>query len=257
MALLVCRVALVATRSLSPNGARRPVRPPGPIGAALKVATALALIAPAMIAGRIVSSASVALYASAPGSSAVAETADGRFLAIGGADGRIQIYANEQYAQVPSWTVSTDGGAIANLAMTRDGKASASSIFVAAAHANGGVSVLRADGSRPPHLAWAENVETRSEGQAPFVAFGLGGQLMLAIERRDNQTWLIAGPRDDQKLGLAGHGPVTALIALDAGRFAAATLDGMVHIVSAAGGGALSVQSPEFPCDLRIVAPVV
>ena len=247
IALLICGAALTATRSISFERARRPVRPPGRIGAALKMATALALILPAMMAGRIVSSASVALFASAPGSSAVAETADGHFLAIGGADGRVQIYAAEQSAQAPSWTLPTEGEAIANLAIThQDGKAPAVSIFVAAAHTNGRVSVHRADGFRPPHLAWAENGDVRS-AQAPFVAFGPDGQLMLAIERRDNQACLIAGPRGDQKLPLAGHGPVTALIALDAGRFAAATLDGAVHIVSAAGGGALSLQSTGIP----------
>jgi WD40 repeat protein len=247
IALLVCGAALLANKFFSRPPARRPARLPMRFGGALRVAAALALILPAVITGHIVRSTSAALVATVPGSSAVAETEDGQFLAIGGADGRIQIYDTRSAEPAPSWTIDTEHGSIASLAIAHLGRgANERSLVVAATHANGRVSVRHADGSRA-NLAWAEREDARSHGQAAFVALGPGGQLVLAVEGSDGQALLIGGSRKDQRLALGDSGAATALVALDVGRFAVGTLDGALHIVTTSEDGALSLQSSPAP----------
>ncbi len=242
IALLISGAALAATKSAFYQETHRPVRPALKIWGGLRLAAALALILPAVIAARIVSTASVPLSATAAGTGAVAETPDGRFLAIGGTNGKVQIYDTESPAS-PFRTIGMGPGFIASLAIAhRGGRVAERSLIVAATYTSGRVAVRQADNARPEELAWAEQDDVQSYGQVPFAALGSGGRLLVAVEGRDGQARLIAGPREEQRLTLSGSSPVTALIALDTGRFAAATMDGAVYVVSVSHYGRLAKQ---------------
>jgi formylglycine-generating enzyme required for sulfatase activity len=211
---------------------------------AARVATALLLIVPAILTAHSVSTTSIVLERAAPGSAVVAETADGRFFAIGGADGRVQVYDTQRPSERRK-PIETGLGPIASLTLAlRNPRALDHSLILAAAGADGRVTVRSVDDQRvPAHFDWVNGSSVVSTGQAAQVALGSGGRLLIAVEDDAMPARLIAGDGPGRELALTGRGAVTALAALDDEHFAVATMDGAISVVAVSGSITLSAPS--------------
>lgn len=197
----------------------------------LRAALAIGLVAPALVAAYLIQGTSVYLGTISPGSGVVAETSDGRYMAIADRDGRVQVFDTESNAKVG--TIETHIGPIASLAIAATDNGHPQQRLVVAAGGANGQTVVRpvGDTSLPDRYAWVKKGESHSIGQAPLAAYGKHAHLLLGIEKPHKAAVFIAGDTPNQRLEVGDHGVLTALTALDDDYFAAATMDGGVFTV--------------------------
>lgn len=236
------------------------------IGNLGRVGLALSPIAAAALIAGYVASSSLKIDKPMPGGlTAMAELpagdtslpggADGGLLATGAADGTIRVYATQGGGAQPVRDIAGAGAAIASLALARERADNKSGpALLAAADANGKVQLIRADAKTGTDIetpAWLAALP--ASPSRTIVALGPGAAPLVATETEDGRVKLVSPGGETP---VADSGPVTALIPVDDGRFAFATLDGFVQLAMAREGQAPAIlpapgSTPHLPGRAR------
>lgn len=221
-------------------------------------------IAPAVWIASEVAASSVRLQGVAPGPVVVAETRDGRFVAIGGVDGIVHVYRRslngrieaKPVARVPAATAGDQPatqtaatGAVVALDIRAvnerpDGTAADGPVHLLVETADGKVLMYDARGGASAALpdAMARSV---SAAAPPRVALGDAARPLAAFETAEGGAQLIAA--DGSELSLDDSGIVTALVATGPGQYAIATYDGRVRLVRYELGRGLWLDRQSLP----------
>lgn len=230
--LLFLMVRLLPPRLPPPRAApRRGRRLWTMSGAAFKAAMALLPILPAVWLGHLVAGSSQLLQPMPGGVTAIAETADGSRLALGGVDGRVRVYTRkdgrlEAVPRIVEPKVAT--GAVTSLALRFEADDAQKPLILAVGSADGAVRSYDGEGGSERPLPKAFEA-ARSIAAPPLVALMPGGVMAAAIEGADGNGLLITA---SGSLPLADSGPVSAMAAVGPGALAVATLDGRVWLVT-------------------------
>jgi hypothetical protein len=199
-------------------------------GGLTKAALALAPIAPAIFLAAHLGATHAQLpmiiengsVIARPGEAEVTTaTPDGKFFALGGADGRVRVLGSDAPQRVLT-TISRQESSVVSLALRQS---PAKRLIIAVATKDGPVRLYDAiDGSL------VEDTGVRSAGTPPLVALGDDGGWAIAFEGNDGVANItISGQAPTQLVG----GPVTALSALRGASYAFGLLSGDVRLLDA------------------------
>lgn len=199
-------------------------------GGVAKAALSVLPILAAVWLAHMVATSSQMLQPMPGGIAAVAETPDQAFIALGGADGRVRVYARkdgrlETKPRIVEPKEAT--GAITSLALRFEADDTSKPLILAVGSADGAVRLYDGKGGSqrplPERLA-----NLRSVAAPPLVALLPGGVLVAAVEGEDGNGVIVTA---NGSLALADSGPVTSLVAAGPGALAVATNDGRVRFV--------------------------
>lgn len=252
--LAVFFVAFAAVRLLPPrlspprSAPRRGRRMWSLSGGLAKAGLALLPILPALWLSHMVAGSSQLLQLMPGGITAVAETPDHSHLALGGADGRVRVYARKGDRLEPEPRVvepKAATGAVTSLALRFEGEDAEKPLVLAVASADGAVRLYDGKGGSERPLP-EKLASVRSAAAPPLVALLPGGRLAAAVEDEDGNGRIITA---EGSLTLAGSGSVTAMVAAGPGALGVATFDGRVRLVrdDAAYGAQLADGSDATP----------
>jgi formylglycine-generating enzyme required for sulfatase activity len=204
-------------------------------GGTLKVTLALLPILLAAALARYVATSDQALAPLHGGASAVAETPDGEFVALGEMDGHIRLFKRDGARYEPlGEPLSTGVGPAISLALGRVGNRN----VLAMGAGDGKVGLNDLDDDRA--LPLPDTVTSIRPPAPARVALDPDGMLIAAVELGNGTSALVTAD-GRRPVALAESGPVTAIAALGKRRFAVATLDGRLRLLIAPAG-----EPPDF-----------
>ncbi len=209
------------------------------LDATARVLAALTLAVPALLLASHVAGSNRPLADINAASPVIAATQDARLLAVAGPDGRVQVFDRRDPAAPPR-SVATPLSAIATLALAQDDAAKAP--IVAALDTKGLAHVRRLDGTTAPaSAAWADTRKFPATGHAPQLTLSPEGHLLVGVEDASVPARLVAGADPGASTTIERRGSITALAALDRGRFAVATMDGSILLAGTSADGSIRV----------------
>jgi formylglycine-generating enzyme required for sulfatase activity/uncharacterized protein with von Willebrand factor type A (vWA) domain len=199
----------------------------------MRATLALMPILVALLVAQYVAASSQSIEMMPGGTSAIAETPDGQYLAVGGMDGVVRVFRREGDARQQIQRIQIYGGPVTGLAIRSEREGDDTGpIVLAAGSADGTVRLYDARQgltlALPPIF-----VDVRSVGAPPRVALGPSAKLLAAVETFEGITRLVTaeGERD-----LTEGGPVTAVAAAGYQKFVVATLDGRLQLLASGSG---------------------
>jgi formylglycine-generating enzyme required for sulfatase activity len=203
-------------------------------GGGLRAALALLPILPAVLLNEHVAASSELVEALPGGATAIAETPDHAYLAVGGMDGFVRVFEQREREHELLWRIRVDEAPVTGLALRpeRDDQP-ANQIVLAAGSGDGAIRLYSVrNGSQLPLPQTFAGLE--SARLPARVALGPGAALFAAIEMNDGVSKLVTAGGE---LSLPEGGPVTAIAAAGSGQFVVATLDGRLRVLSAPADG--------------------
>ena len=205
---------------------------------------ALVPIALAFAISPIVSTSSTLLRAGEGEVTARAMTGDGSILALGGADGSIEVYSLTNAKTKPLNTIETNAGAVLDLKLRQESDVGGGPVVIAAASADGKVRMFDALGGSP-----LGEIEHGSEGAPPRLALGAGRRIIVARHSAAGETHILLPNRQSPSpLAIDRGGPVTAMALVGQGRLIVATLDGRLRIFEGVlGPSATRIEDAKLP----------